>query len=141
MQNRKIWSIGVLILVCAMLLVGLQRIQSIETSEIAEMTEPEADALDPLKDAEQQLDALVAIGEAVTSNPFRISKEFTPSWIWSRWKRASITRCFDWKRPVRIRRYGSNFKKPNGWQGNHWRMKASIQDGMQRYRGWPGLHP
>ncbi|MEC2343573.1 MULTISPECIES: YwmB family TATA-box binding protein [Paenibacillus] len=80
MQNRKIWSIGVLILVCAMLLVGLQRIQSIETSEIAEMTEPEADALDPLKDAEQQLDALVAIGEAVTSNPFRITVKWQGDW-------------------------------------------------------------
>ncbi|EOS58685.1 YwmB family TATA-box binding protein [Paenibacillus barengoltzii] len=80
MQNRKIWSIGVLILVCAMLLVGLQRIQSIETSEMAETTEPEADALDPLKNAEQQLDALVAIGEAVTSNPFRITVKWQGDW-------------------------------------------------------------
>ncbi|MDU0330305.1 hypothetical protein RW092_08835 [Paenibacillus sp. 3LSP] len=83
MQNRKFWSIGLLILVCAMLLVGLQRIQTIETSEMTEMTEmteQEADVSDPLKEAEQQLDALVAIGKAVTSDPFRITLKWQGDW-------------------------------------------------------------
>lgn len=71
MQNRKLWSIGLLILVCAMLLVGLQRIQA---------TEQEAAVPDSLKDAEQQLDALVAIGRAVTSDPFRMTLKWQGEW-------------------------------------------------------------
>lgn len=77
MQNRKLWSIGLLILVCAMLLVGLQRIRTIEMTGAAQQ---EVDVSDPLKDAEQQLDALVATGRAVTPDPFRLTLKWQGDW-------------------------------------------------------------
>ncbi|MBM6995883.1 YwmB family TATA-box binding protein [Paenibacillus sp. DXFW5] len=71
MQNRKLWNIGLLILICAMLLVGLQRIKE---------TGREATAPGPLEAAEFQLAALYSMGQAVTSNPFQLTLKWQGEW-------------------------------------------------------------
>lgn len=71
MQNRKLWQIGLVILVCAMLLVGLQRVK--ETGQ-------EAAAPGPLETAEQQLEALYSMGQAVTPDPFRLTLKWQGEW-------------------------------------------------------------
>lgn len=71
MQNRKLWQVGLLILLCAMLLVGLQRIK--ETGQ-------EAVAPGPIEAAEQQLESLYSMAQAVTPDPFRLTLKWQGEW-------------------------------------------------------------
>ncbi|MBW4841306.1 MAG: YwmB family TATA-box binding protein [Paenibacillaceae bacterium] len=71
MQNRKLWKIGLLILICAMLLVGLQRLKE---------TGREAIAPGPIDAAEQQLAALYSMGQAVTPDPFQLTLKWQGEW-------------------------------------------------------------
>lgn len=71
MQNRKLWKVGLLILICAMLLVGLQRFKE---------TGREAAAPGPLEAAERQLAGLYSIGQAVTPDPFRLTLKWQGEW-------------------------------------------------------------
>ncbi|WP_059041142.1 YwmB family TATA-box binding protein [Paenibacillus rubinfantis] len=73
MQHRKLWMIGLLILVGAMLLVGLQRFQE------AGQEEPEV-LLDPVEAADQQLGTLYSIGQAVTADPFPMTLKWQGEW-------------------------------------------------------------
>lgn len=71
MQNRKLWQVGLLILLCAMLLVGLQRIK--ETGQ-------EAVAPGPIEAAELQLESLYSMAQAVTPDPFRLTLKWQGEW-------------------------------------------------------------
>lgn len=72
MQYRKLWTTGLLILVIAMLLVGLQRLQ--------ETGPKKPEVLEPVEAADQQLVALYSMGQAVTADPFAMTLKWQGEW-------------------------------------------------------------
>ncbi|MGG6310238.1 YwmB family TATA-box binding protein [Paenibacillus macerans] len=72
MPNRKLWSFSLVILVCAVLLVGLQRVNR--------NVQEEPSAVNPAEAAARQLAALHAMGEAATEDPFQITVKWQGEW-------------------------------------------------------------
>ncbi|WP_068783428.1 YwmB family TATA-box binding protein [Paenibacillus phocaensis] len=71
MQNRRLWKIGLLILICAMLLAGWQRLQE---------SGREAVASGPLETAGQQLSVLYSMGQAAAKGPFQLMLKWQGEW-------------------------------------------------------------
>lgn len=78
MQNRKLWSYSLVVIVCALLLLGLQRFKN-EQSDLAGVGDP-VSAGDSLEAAGGQLEKLLAIGTALTPDPYLVTVKWQGKW-------------------------------------------------------------
>lgn len=78
MQNRKLWSYSLVVIVCALLLLGLQRFKN-EQSDLAGGGDP-VSAGDSLQAAGGQLEKLLAIGTALTPDPYLVTVKWQGKW-------------------------------------------------------------
>ncbi|MCM3700798.1 hypothetical protein [Paenibacillus macerans] len=78
MQNRKLWSYSLIVIVCALLLIGLQWFKN-EQSSPAAVGDP-LSAGDSLQAASGQLEKLLAIGTALTPDPYLVTVKWQGNW-------------------------------------------------------------
>lgn len=71
MLKRKLWSYSLVIIVCAVMLVGLARLKNAERQAVVS---------DPIESAGTQLERLSSIGIAITDDPFQFTVKWQGEW-------------------------------------------------------------
>ncbi|MGZ7441054.1 hypothetical protein [Paenibacillus sp. TH7-28] len=79
MQNRKLWSYSLIVIVCALLLIGLQWFKNEQSGGPATAGDP-LSAGDSLQAASGQLEKLLAIGTALTPDPYLVTVKWQGNW-------------------------------------------------------------
>lgn len=78
MGIRKLWSYSLIVIVCTLLLLGLQRFKNEQSSPAAVGDPPSAG--DSLQAVDGQLEKLLAIGTALTPEPYLVTVKWQGKW-------------------------------------------------------------
>ncbi|RRJ61940.1 hypothetical protein EHV15_02330 [Paenibacillus oralis] len=79
MGSRKLWSYSLIVIVCALLLLGLQRFKNEQSGGPAAVGDPPS-AGDSLQAAGGQLERLLSIGTALTPAPYLVTVKWQGKW-------------------------------------------------------------